>query len=258
MARIHVHTVSCNERELMPFFMSHYRVFVRAERIVVHYDDSTTDGSDELARGLGAETVHHARQAGADGSVPLDDKYLRDLRNTSWHSSRGSADWIIIVDVDELVMHPNIHALLDAAPANVSVLQPEGWELVGEFPPAGKQLWESVRTGVRNEYSNKPCVFRPEVEIGLSIGSHDARPTKSGEPVEIHSAPQLKLLHCVFLGGDYLLRKQAMKRDRPMTDLNRQFNWGGHWRREDEQVLRDWEEAKKRAVPIPDLPAITN
>jgi hypothetical protein len=258
MAEIHVHAVSCNERELMPYFMAHYRDFVNASRIVVHYDDSTIDGSDELARKLGAETIHHERKKNADGAIPLDDSYLRDLRSAGWHSSRGRAEWVIIVDIDELVIHPDLHALLDGAPAEVRVLQAEGWELVGDWRPEKKQIWQSVRRGATEPFYSKACVFRPEIDMFFSIGSHEARPTLNGQPVEIYAAPQLKLLHCHYLGLDFVLRRQAMKRGRAMSDLNEQYQWGAHWRESDELLVQRWNDAQRRAVPIPDLPSLSN
>ena len=254
MARIHVYAVNCNERELMPLFMSHYRDFVRAEKISVHYDDSSTDGSEQLARELGAEIVHHERARSAAGEVALDDNYLRDLRSTFWHPSRGQADWIIVVDIDELIIHPQLHKLLDSAPPEVQVLQPQGWELVGDWPPAGKQAWQAVRRGIPQPYCSKPCVFRPSINMQFAIGSHDATPMRDGKIVPIHEAPQLKLLHCSYLGLDYLLRRYAMRRARAMSDMNQKMGWGAHWRSSDDELRRRWDEVNRDAVDIPDLP----
>ena len=256
MARIHVYTVSCNEREMMPLFMRHYRDFIRAERIVVDYDDSCTDGTEIIAREMGATTVHHERQRDANGAVPLDDSYLRDLRSTCWHGSRGEADWIMIVDTDELIIHPDIHRLLDSAPPDVMALQPQGWELVGEIPASG-QAWESVRRGYVEPYYSKPCLFRPSLDTFFSIGSHDARMTFAGRAVDIHEAPQLKLLHCSYLGWDYVSRRHAARRARAMSALNLQMGWGAHWRESDERLHQKWDEANRKAVEIPDLPPAT-
>jgi hypothetical protein len=255
MARIHVYTVSCNERAMMSLFMRHYRDFIRAERIFVHYDDSCTDGTEHVARELGAQTIHHPRERNAAGAVPLDDNYLRNLRSTFWHASRGQADWVIVVDTDELVTHPQIHTLLDTASRqDIWVLQPEGWELVGEWPPEGTQVWQTVRRGVVNHYCSKPCVFRPSIDMIFSIGSHDARPTLAGAAVPIHESPQLKMLHCTYLDWDFVLRRHQMRRARAMTPLNAQMGWGKHWKDSDEALRQKWERAHRDAVPIPDLP----
>jgi glycosyltransferase involved in cell wall biosynthesis len=218
---IHVYTVCWNEETLMPYFLRHYAQF--ADRIVV-YDNESDDGTAEIARAFPKTCV---RTFGTDDQ--LRDDVLIDIKNNDWKESRGMADWVIVVDVDEFLWHENLPAYLEACRAHgISLPVPQGFEMLAQAPPGGAgQIVDEIRTGAPEPRFAKCCVFDPNriVEISYGPGCHRANPI--GE-VRADRSPELKLLHYRFLGRDWVQRRWEA-RSRRLSPLNRAKRWSVHY-----------------------------
>src|SRR5690606_2040831 len=102
--RVHVYTVCWNEAKFLPYFLAHYAQF--ADRIFV-YDNGSTDRSPDIVR---AHPKAELRQFDSGGT--FDDLSNINVKNNAYKESRGQADFVIVVDADELIYHPAIRELL--------------------------------------------------------------------------------------------------------------------------------------------------
>src|SRR5436305_14307053 len=99
--RVHLYALCWNEIRILPFFLRHYRPFV--DRFFV-LDDGSTDGSRELLAQQSDVTL-------IDRSFRETDSFVSDactFYNEAWKASRGSADWVVVCNVDEHLYHPSM------------------------------------------------------------------------------------------------------------------------------------------------------
>jgi hypothetical protein len=88
----------------------------------------------------------------------------------------------------------------------VEVPQVEGYTMVSKkFPTTSGQIYDEIRTGVRDGYWDKKAIFRGNIHY--NVGRHsinlDVFNPKSSPTCEI------KLLHYRCLGMDYVRRRHA-------------------------------------------------
>jgi Glycosyl transferase family 2 len=95
--------------KILSFFFGHHDPLVDAYTV---FDDGSTDGSLDSPRAPkgGGPPV---RAAHPDSFV-LSKLYLS---NRCWKKSRGSADWVIVVDLDEHLFHPQMAEYLQSCKA---------------------------------------------------------------------------------------------------------------------------------------------
>ena len=104
---VHVYAVCWNESRVVGFFLRHYEEF--ADRIVV-YDEGSDDGTRDILQTHPKIELRQFIRTVPD-SLELSKKAVHDH---CWKEARGSADWVILVDIDEHVYHPNLDAHLVA------------------------------------------------------------------------------------------------------------------------------------------------
>ena len=69
--------------------------------------------------------------AGSGRGGAFRDDLHRDLKNECWKESRGQADWVICVDVDELVWHPSLaNYLAGCQSRGVTISVPTGFSIL--------------------------------------------------------------------------------------------------------------------------------
>ena len=219
--KIHLYAVLWNEAPLLPYFFRHYDQFV--ERYVM-YDNGSTDGTLDMLRAHPRVEVRPYVTAGTSVCVTG-----AQLKSQCWKESRGQADLVIVCDVDELLWHPNLsNYLQQAVSRGLTLLRATGWQLVHPtFPTTPGQIYDEVKTGFRAGGFNKSCIFNPVAvhEINYSVGAHDNTPTGF---VYRDADPELRLLHCKYLGVDYLIQRYAELKPRLLSgDL--QHGWGSHY-----------------------------
>lgn len=245
--RLHVYTICWNERLMLPYFLRHYGQF--AERIVV-FDNGSDDGSQEIIQ---AHPRCELREFDSGGH--FDEVTVTRIREQAWRESRGQAEWVVMCDMDEFVFHPRLPEYLDDRRAQgVTLSQPQGFQMVStEFPTRDGQIYDEVRRGVLDSYFSKMVIFDPDAirDINFSPGSHFARPTGR---VVFDFEPELLLLHCKYLGLDYLKQRyQALAQRR--SDAMRRGGFGFQYEWSEAELRREYDAWYGASRPFEDFTA---
>lgn len=208
-----------NEERMLPYFLRHYSAF--ASEIWVFNNEST----DATAR-VAADFGDHVRVLAAPTGGLFDEDKLREVKSHAWKPEKDNFDWVVAVDVDELLHHPNIKDwLAEAKDLGASLLIPCGFDMVADsFPETDGQIYDVVTDGVYAPLSSKPCCFDPKriTDLWLTSGSHWARPTGF---VLCLPVPGLKLLHFHHMGPDYVEARYADRRGRVMSQAAAREHW---------------------------------
>lgn len=212
---LHVYALCFNEETILPYFLRHYQPI--AGRIVI-YDNESTDSSREIALAAGAE-VRRFQTRGEHS-----DRVQTMIKSTCYRDSLGRADWVIVVDMDEFIYHPDLPGLLARYDREgVTVPLVEGYDMVSDGPPTSLgQIYDEIRTGFRNDRFDKPEVFKPEIDIRFGPGCHGAEPRGR---VRRSDKAEIKLLHYRYLGHEYLTRRYELRTKRLSQD-NIRNQWG--------------------------------
>ncbi|HWI85159.1 MAG TPA: glycosyltransferase family 2 protein, partial [Sphingomonas sp.] len=241
---VHLYALVWNELPLLPFFLEHYRPFVDKFYLA---DDGSDDGSFEFLSRQ-PDVVIRKFNSGGDSFV----ERARRFYCEGWKESRNAADFVIVVNIDELVHHESPRAALSTARRDgITVIDTRGWEMVAdEFPRQGP-LAVTVPAGVHSVAMSKVAIFNPNAiqEINYGPGRHKALPT--GHVVR-PARPLFDLLHYKYLGADYLVDRyrQLGARMRP-GDIEARH--GVHYQKAEEDLRA--EHARLRAAAGPVLPA---
>ena len=145
--------------------MRHYGQFAK----VIFLEGNSTDDTIELASSLGAEVRHY------DMPDELDDQTHINIKNECWKNT--SADWVMVVDADEFVYHPDLINRLSTIDATVII--PAFHNMFSEkFPTTAGQIYDEVRYGTIDGgiWRSKPIIFHPgEIHsMNWHPGSHVA------------------------------------------------------------------------------------
>ena len=225
---IHVYAVAYNEELLMPFFLRHYCKF--ANQITI-FDNESTDRTAEIIRSFGANVISFKTN-----NTMMDSVQVR-IKNEEYKKSRGKADWVIVVDSDELVYHPDIVSLLAKYKKDgITFPKVDGYDMIGDdYPKFEGQLYDEIKQGVSEWMYCKRAIFDPFIGINYVVGAHKCSP--HGSIVESKKA-EIKLLHYRFLCKDFFV-KNMEKRMRRMSEENIKNRWSvlvlppeetiGHW-----------------------------
>lgn len=241
---IHVYTMCYNEEVLMPYFLRHYENF--AERIFV-FDHYSNDKTLEIVKkSQKAECTTH----GIRGEVH--DSVLLNMKNESYKNSRGIADWVMIVDVDEFVYHPNLIGLLkEYKEKGITLPKTDGCDMVSDnVPNTTGQIYDEIKKGVRDATFSKKAVFNPAIDIRYSPGAHKCNP--SGKITESELA-EIKILHYRFLSSKFIVDRLETRTKR-LSQENIKRGWGviecegGETLRE--RIEREYRERKAARIQI--------
>jgi len=235
--RVHLYATCWNEMRLLGFFFRNYDGFVQK---YVIYDEGSTDGSIDFL--LGHPKVELRRFVRNDPeSFVLSE---RDLFNHCWKESRGFrggpvADWVIICNIDEHLVHPHPGAYLSKClSAGITAIPALGYQMLVEtFPQTDEYLCKTRKHALPDLTDCKLLVFSPTAvrEINYSDGGHSAHPVGH---VVVPAREELLLQNYQILGIDYTLERFAELRSGLGTSDHAR-NWGFHygWTREDLERL---------------------
>jgi hypothetical protein len=231
---VHCYTVCWNVEALLPYFLRHYSAF--CERIVLH-DNMSTDATRDLIR-----ACPNAVLVDFDNGGQIDEMdYLR-IKNHAYKKSRGTADYVIVADIDEFLYHPQLPEMLAKyRDAGVTLPRVRGFNMVSLFHPRRRDaLPASVRRGRYSPMYSKRCVFSPDLEINYLPGAH--RCTPAG-PVAESDDESLKLLHYQYLGL-YTVMQRYRRYRRRLSEQNRRLPYAVQYKQSQVytglQFLKNW------------------
>jgi glycosyltransferase involved in cell wall biosynthesis len=207
--RVDIYAFCWNEERFLPYFFRHYLTF--AQHIYVA-DNESTDRSLEIIRSFPRTSF-----ITSSTNNEFRDETQMAFKNDVWKSKRQNADWIMCVDIDEIVWHPEMLKFLQQCDEeDVAVVKPRGFQMVSEtFPTTTGQVYEEVNRGVASELYSKPVVFSPRriEEMNYRAGAHGADPAGTGK---ILMGSPAMLLHYHYLG--WIISGRAMRK--------RESGWG--------------------------------
>jgi hypothetical protein len=170
--------------------------------------------------------------------------------NRCWKESRGHADWVIIVDMDEHIYHRDLREHLGwCTSEGITMLEPVGYDMISEdFPASSSTLCESIRRGVRSFLLDKKAIFDPNAieDVNYAPGRHASSPTGR---LCFPEQREVRLLHYKHLGLDYLIpRTGALRGQRTEFELIQ--GWSLHYFRSAEEIRQDFEEMLRNAEDV--------
>jgi len=212
---IDVFSLCYNEEIILPYFLKHYKKFVRNITI---YDNMSTDNSVNIMNEYGVNVIPYDTQG------KLEESAFLNIKNNSWKGS--DADWVIVCDTDELIYHENIIEVLTNTHANHIIT--EGYEMVSEtLPTTEGQIYEELKFGYSKPDYSKACLFKPSevTNINFGPGCHFSSPT-GPNIISIHDSG-IKLLHYKYLNREVLIKKYDHYRVRQSEEMIR-MGWGNY------------------------------
>lgn len=238
---VHLWALVWNERHMLPFFLEHYRPFV--DRFFL-YDDGSDDGSTEY---LAGQPDVELRRFQNEGESFVES--ARDFYNHAWKESRGAADWVIVVNVDELVYHSSPReALARERHQGHTIVCSRGWDMVTDDFPRGGPLARTANRGVHSTEMAKLAIFAPDMidEINYGPGRHHADP--AGTIIRGRKT-NFDLLHYKYLGEDYLIRRyrELSRRMKPVDQAKR---YGFQYHQEEAQLREHHRRLLLAARPV--------
>lgn len=197
--RIWLYCICRNEAKLMPYFLRHYSTFVDR---MTFFDGKSDDGTREMI----AANPRAILQDWSGSDALCDDEFLA-FANEKWKEARGQAEWIIWVDADEFLYHPDITAVLQRyLEQGVDLPKIAGFTMMSDrLPTTTGQIYDEIKTGFSDDVWSKPCIFR--CDIRWNVGRHSV--WMEGRPHRYSDQAELKLLHYRCLGIDYLRERHA-------------------------------------------------
>lgn len=225
--KIDVFTTCYNEEIILPYFIKHYKQFARN---IIVFDNMSDDNSFNIMKNSDVTIIQF------DTKNQFEEAALINLRNNCWKQS--DADWVIIVDMDEFVYHPNIVEILKKSEA--TLIHPKAYEMMSEtIPTTSGQIYDEINMGYstdeftslnvyphwKSNYS-KGCVFKPSdiAEINFGPGSHECSPVGN---VKVDKNTGLKLLHYKYINRDVLIKKYEHYKIRQSQNMIKN-GWGNY------------------------------
>ncbi|MBV9756724.1 MAG: glycosyltransferase family 2 protein [Alphaproteobacteria bacterium] len=205
--QVHLHAMCWNEARMIPYFFRHYNEVV--DKFFI-WDNGSTDGS--LALLQGDERVRVRPWEAPGDSVA---EAARALADQFWKPSRGGAEWVFVVDMDEHLFHPDMRAhLRRATDEGATAVKVIGYDMAAEqFPTEDRPLWQLVTRGLRGTEFDKMAIFDPDaiIETNHQVGRQPSQP--SGRVIWENRS--VLLLRYRRLGADYLCQRNELLRAGP-------------------------------------------
>lgn len=220
--KIHAYIIAYNEEKLLPFTLDYYSTF--CEKIFV-YDNHSTDSSDEIYKKYDKVIVNKFYSENSQNEIIQKTIKSEEYRK---YSRNSDVDWVITIDCDEFVYHPNlIEKLKEYRERGVTVVQTSGHEMVCETFPEydGELLPNKVKIGSdKMPMLSKSIVFSPSIDINFTVGAHyfDSNHTV------LSPSNEIKVLHYKCLGKEYVTNIYNERYNR-LSESSRKNAWNTHY-----------------------------
>jgi hypothetical protein len=228
---------------MLPFFFRHYDPFVDH---YVLFDDGSTDNT--LSQLADRPNVEVRQFIWSDGdSFAFSEQ---SLSNQCWKETRGSADWVIVTDIDEHLFHPSMLQYLEACSrTGITLIPALGFQMISEdVPGAEEMLCQSRVFGTPWKQMMKPSIFKPsEIEqINFSVGRHTASPVGN---VRVPQRDEVLLLHYKYLNFEQTHRRH-MQLATKLKAKDIRFAMGHKYRWSRDELRNDWDRIAAGALDI--------
>lgn len=233
--KIEAYIITWNREDLIHLTIEYYQKF--CSKIVI-FDNFSTDRTRDIAREYSCDV----RLFGVSGS--LDDSEYLKVKNNAW--KRSEADWVIVCDDDEILFDPELQDKLYKARADgVTIFKPQGYNIHSNDTP--QKSWLEIKTGLKNDNYSKWVIFDPKkiTEIGYVYGCHEARPKGL-----INFREDFMLLHYRDIGGIERLLKRHRDYVARLSEINKKWNLGHHYKQDEDQKRREWKECIENSVTL--------
>jgi glycosyltransferase involved in cell wall biosynthesis len=225
--KIWVYTIAYNEAHFVKNFL---RAYKDAEKIIV-YDNMSSDNTVTLLK----EDKRVEIRTHDSGNEIRDDLYLQ-IKNNCWKEARGIADWVIIVDFDEVftrAISPKTFDLHLQDAEDFDLIKPYGYNVFSENMPIGQDFnpLDSSLQAVYDKNSEKPCCFRPDklAEINFNPGCHSANPVGiNNNEIAIMNMREFKLVHFKYCNIQVYFNRLSQYKQR-MSQYNLATGFGIHY-----------------------------
>lgn len=228
MVTVDVFTLGYNEECILPHFINHYKQFCRN---ITFYNNCSTDNSVDICKSMGVNVI--------DTNLnELNDVANIAIKNNSYQKS--NADFVIVVDTDELVYHPNIIKLLKYYKKNnITLPKVRGYTMASEkgYPKNDELLINHVKTGIIAPNYAKRCIFNPKLSIAWTPGQHGI--SKLNGLIVESEQQDISILHYKFLSLEEQ-QKKAKAYSQRMSVANKASNLGSHYNHYNEEKINKW------------------
>jgi glycosyltransferase involved in cell wall biosynthesis len=265
--------VAWNEEQILPYALRHYERF--ASRIYV-YDNMSTDATGRI---VDAHALAH-RIVFDSGETQCDSNLLA-IKNHAWKSlsraapepveicerlrirnqdqvralcrAREAADFVCLVDADEILFCPDMTEVLRAyKAAGVTLPRVEGYEMVSDHEPpscdiATGSITDHIRSGVRCEAYDEQVVFSPVLDLEFAPGCHWL--TRCQGPVTPSERADIRFLHYKMLSKEYYVQRNSLIGPRSST-RNVRCGYGFQHRWPRERLERTWQDHWERRTRV--------
>lgn len=231
--------IGWNVSDTIHLTVNHYKQFCTR---IVYCDNYSTDESRDIAWSMGCEV----RLFGKDGS--LDDSEYIKLKNNVWKND--PSDWVIIVDNDEILYHPDLKFILKQEAVNgTTIFKTQGYNMFSNDVPRGSYL--EITTGVRANNYSKLCIFNPKAltDILYVYGCHESHP--AGRLT--WGSVTLPLLHYMAIGGAERMIERHQLYAQRLSEINKRWGLGIEYTYSPESKRQWFEKLLAKSAPLSEV-----
>ena len=234
--KVDLYTVCWNEIDLLPFTIDYWKRFVNHAYV---FDNGSNDGTIEYLKQFKWITVIPFETDG------INDEVMLSIKNEMWKYSKGSADYVVVCDIDECLYAKDLEAeLVYMNHAKQSVCHPRWYNMIGTElyeHQEGKYLHEIMRNSYEGNIYDKALLFNPNyiTDINYEPGCHVCKP--SPQDYDVYNGNRIFCFHYSrAFGVDYAIRKTHINGKR-LSETNRIKGYGIHYTYSDERVRESYE-----------------
>ena len=227
MVTVDVFTLGYNEEKILPHFIHHYKTFCRN---ITFFNNMSTDSSVKICIDSGVTVID-------TGLDEFNDIANVQIKHASYVNS--DADFVIVVDTDELVYHPDIVNLLEGYKEDgVTLHKIKGYTMVTDsgYPEVGK-LTQMVTKGIPSINYAKRCILNPKLRVRWGPGCHQL--LSIDREYKESDQQDLSLLHYKFMDRKEIHDKKISYAKR-MSNLNKMHGLSSHYNNYDYDETEKW------------------
>lgn len=227
MVTVDVFTMGYNEEKILPHFINHYKQFCRN---ITFYNNCCTDNSIDICKANGVTVID-------TGLDEINDIEFLKIKQNSYINS--DADFVIVVDTDEIVYHPDLLKLLELYKTQgVTLPKVRGYTMATDkgYPSEGL-LVESIKTGIVARQYAKRCIFSPKLSIRWSTGQHAI--VNCQGLLKESEQEDISILHYKFVDRAEIHQKKISYAKR-MSQFNKKNSLGTYYYDYDKNETENW------------------